>query len=87
MVATRFVDVSIGDIFAELKPSLLGGLTMIPVVMTVLLLTKNISPFIQLSLVVLFGAVSYLSVLWFVEKENLTRVLRIVGLPIQTQDL
>lgn len=82
IVATRFVDVSIAEIFKELKPSVQGGLAMIPTVVAVLFLTENINPFIQLTIVVLSGAVSYLGVLWFVERENVTRLLRMVGVPL-----
>ncbi len=82
IVATRFVDVSIAEIFKELKPSVQGGLAMIPTVVAVLFLTENINPFVQLAIIVLSGAVSYLGVLWFVERENVTRLLRMVGVPL-----
>lgn len=82
IVATRFVDVSIAEIFKELKPSVQGGLAMIPTVVAVLFLTENINPFVQLVIIVLSGAVSYLGVLWFVERENVTRLLRMVGVPL-----
>jgi O-antigen/teichoic acid export membrane protein len=80
-LATRFVKVSILDIIKELKPSFLGGVVMAPVTMAVLYLTNVLNPFIQLTLVVLAGAVSYLGVLWWVERENLQRFTRMMGLP------
>lgn len=78
-IATRFVDVSLFDIFRELKPSFLGGVVMVPVTIIVLLLAANLNPVLQLIVVVSSGAVSYLGVLWWVERENLLRVMRMIG--------
>ena len=77
-LATRFVKVSIRDIFGELRSSLIGGMVMAPVVLTVYYLAANLNPFLQLTLIVLSGAASYLLVLWGIEKENLVRLLRLV---------
>jgi O-antigen/teichoic acid export membrane protein len=77
-LATRFVKVSIVDIVKELKPAFLGGLAMAPVTLAVLYLTSNVNPFLQLALVVLAGAVSYLAILWWVERDNLLRLLRVI---------
>ncbi|MBM4055855.1 MAG: lipopolysaccharide biosynthesis protein [Planctomycetes bacterium] len=79
-IATRFVDVSLVDIFNELKPSFLGGLLMAPVTLTVLILTAAINPVLQLVSVVVSGAISYLCILWWVERENLLRLFRVIGL-------
>ena len=79
-IATRFVDVSLVDIFSELKPSFLGGLLMAPVTLTVLILTAAINPVLQLVSVVVSGAISYLCILWWVERENLLRLFRVIGL-------
>jgi PST family polysaccharide transporter len=78
-IATRYVDVSLTDILSELKPSLQGGLVMVPVILAVLMLTANINSVLQLVLVVAFGAISYLGVLWRVERENLFRLVRVIG--------
>jgi O-antigen/teichoic acid export membrane protein len=80
-LATRFVKVSIVDIIKELKPAFLGGMVMTPITMIVLYLTNTLNPFVQLTLVVLAGAISYLAVLWRVERENLLRFTRMLGVP------
>lgn len=80
-LATRFVNVSILDIFGELRTSLLGALVMVPVVLAVSYFTRGLNPFLQLGLIILSGAISYLGVLWWLEKENLTRLLHLVRLP------
>jgi O-antigen/teichoic acid export membrane protein len=77
-IATHFVNVSIIDIFRELRSSFLAALVMVPIVLSVSFLTATMSPFLQLALIVLSGAISYLGVLWWIEKENLIRLLRLV---------
>lgn len=77
-LATHFVNVSIMDIFAELRSSFLAALVMAPVVLVVSYMTAEFSPFIQLALIVLSGAISYIGMLWWIEKENLRRLLRMV---------
>jgi PST family polysaccharide transporter len=80
-LATRFVNVSILDILGELRTSLLAALVMVPVVLAVSYLTANLNPFLQLTFIVLSGAISYLLALWGIEKENLIRLLRLVKIP------
>jgi PST family polysaccharide transporter len=77
-LATRFVNVTIVDIFGELKSSLIAALVMAPLTLIVSYLTASLNPFLQLIFIVLSGALSYLGVLWWIEKENLMRLLRMV---------
>ena len=78
-IATKFVDVSIADILNQLWPSFRGVLLMAPVTMAVLYLTASMNPFVQLALVVLSGVVSYLAVIWWIEREDLLRMVRALG--------
>lgn len=80
-VATRFVNVSLMEIFGELRSSLLGAMIMGPIVLAVSYLTSDLNPFLQLIFIVLSGAFSYLLVLWGIEKDNLMRLLRLVKIP------
>jgi PST family polysaccharide transporter len=80
-LATRFVNVSIMEIFGELRSSLLGAMVMVPIVLAVYYLTADLNPFLQLTLIVLSGTISYLLALWGIEKENLIRLLRLVKIP------
>jgi len=77
-LATRFVNVSILDIFGELQSSFLAALVMAPIASAVSYLTINLNPFLQLTFIVLSGTISYLSVLWWIERENLMRLFRMV---------
>jgi O-antigen/teichoic acid export membrane protein len=79
-LATRFVNVSILDIFGELRSSFLAALVMAPVIFVVSQLTAGLNPFLQLAFIVLSGAVSYLGILWWLERENFLRLLRLVDL-------
>jgi PST family polysaccharide transporter len=78
-VATRFVKVNLWDILGELKPSLLGGLALSALVIPSLYLTAGLAPLWQLLIIVTAGAVGYLSVLWFIERDSLLKVGRILG--------
>lgn len=80
-LATRLVNVSILDILGQLRSSLLAALVMAPATLAVFQLTRHLNPFLQLGLIVLVGAVSYLGVLWVVERENLLRLVRLVRAP------
>jgi len=77
-LATRFVNVTILDIFGELRSSLIAAVVMAPITFAAYYLTTGLNPFLQLIFIVLSGAMSYLGVLWWIEKENLLRLLRIV---------
>ena len=77
-LATRFVNVTILDIFGELRSSLIAAVVMAPITFAVYTLTTGLNPFLQLIFIILSGAMSYLGVLWWIEKENLLRLLRIV---------
>lgn len=79
-LATRFVSVSILDIFGQLRSSLLAALVMAPVTLAVSYLTTDMNPFLRLALIIPAGAISYLGVLWWVERENLMRLLRMVNI-------
>jgi PST family polysaccharide transporter len=80
-LATRFVNVTIKDILGELRSSFLGALVMVPIVAGVSYLTAHLNPFLQLTLIVISGAISYLLVLWGLERDNLIRLLRLVKIP------
>lgn len=77
-LATRFVNVTLMNIFGELKSSLIAALVMAPIIFAISYLTASLNPFLQLIFIVLSGAISYLGVLWWIEKENLLRLLRMV---------
>jgi len=79
-VATRFAKVSMSDILGQLRPAFMSGAVMVPITLAVLNLTQPMHPFFRLTFVVLAGAISYLGMLWWIERENLVRLIRIVGL-------
>ncbi|HLO14938.1 MAG TPA: lipopolysaccharide biosynthesis protein [Anaerolineales bacterium] len=77
-LAIRFVNVSIWDIFGELQSSFLAALVMAPIAITAAYLTLSLHPVLQLISIVLSGALSYIGVLWWIERENLMRLFRMV---------
>jgi PST family polysaccharide transporter len=77
-LATHFVNVSIWEILGQLRSALVAALVMGPVTLAVSYLTASFNPFLQLALIIPAGALSYLGVLWWVERDNLLRLLRMV---------
>ena len=52
-----------------------------PIVLAVSYLATDLNPFLQLTFIVLAGALSYLLALWGLERDNLMRLLRLVKIP------
>jgi O-antigen/teichoic acid export membrane protein len=77
-IATRLVKVSFLDILRELKPAFQGGSILTIVTLMVLLVTANMSVFLQLTLIILSGAFSYFCVLWLVERRKLLQLVKIL---------
>ncbi len=77
-VAKRFVKVSMSDLFQQLKPSFMAAAVMIPITLAALYFTETVHPFLHLSFVILAGGVSYLGMLWWIEKESLIELIRIL---------
>lgn len=78
-VATRIIKITVQEIFSQLMPSLRAGLVMVFVTLPVLYGTANLGAFMQLVLIVLTGAISYLGIAWWTEKENFYRLMRVIG--------
>lgn len=79
-LAARFLNITLLDILRELKPSFQAGLLMTPVTLIMLWLTMNSIPILQLTLVVLSGMVSYLGVVWWIERDKVFQLARAVGI-------
>jgi lipopolysaccharide exporter len=77
-VATRFVKVTFLDILKELKPAMLGALFMVPVAFGALTLTNDVNVFLQLAIVIISGAVTYLGIIWWLEGSNLMRLAQVI---------
>jgi PST family polysaccharide transporter len=81
LVATRFVQVSLGEILLQLKPSFLGGAALICLVLPSLYLTSEAGPLLRLIAAIISGGIGYLSILWLLEGKSLLQIGRRVGLP------
>lgn len=77
-LATRFVNVTIGQIFGEFRSSLIAAIVMIPVTLAVAHMVIGLNPFLQLGVIILVGSLSYSGMIWWLERENLTQLLRTV---------
>lgn len=77
-LAAHYIKLSLREILSQLIPSTMGGVVMAVVTLGVLFLTNDFPVLIQLVLVVLSGAVSYLGVLWRTERDNLTHLIGVI---------
>ena len=77
-LAAHYIKLSLREILSQLIPSTVGGAVMAVVTLGVLFLTREFPVFVQLVLVVLSGAVSYLGVLWRTERENLIHLIGVI---------
>jgi len=80
LVMRQFVGVNMLEIFEELKSSLIGGSVMLMVVYAILRGVSQASPWLQLILALVSGSLSYLGILWFIERENFLRLMRMLNL-------
>lgn len=78
LVATRYVQVSLGDILAQLRPAFAGGIVLVALAWPILAWTQNLSSLIQLLAASAGGAAGYLAVLWWLERDSLLRVRRLI---------
>ena len=77
-VATRMIKVSWLDIARELRPSFLSGIVLLLCGVPVMFLTADMGPIVRLILITIAGAAGYLLALWFLEREELQNVIRLV---------
>ena len=75
IVATRFIEVSWGEMIAQLRPSAIGGAALLAATWPTAWATQGLSPTLRLVLLTSVGAVSYVSCLWFVERRVLQQLL------------
>ncbi len=77
-IATRLIRVSWQDIARQLKPSFISGLGLLALALPAVYLTQDLMPLLRLILITAAGAAGYLSVLWFLEREQLRQAARLI---------
>ncbi len=77
-VARRFANIGLLEIFDELKSSLIGGFVMVVVVFLVLSASSHFVEWIQLLFAIASGAISYLGIMWLIERDNLIHLASIL---------
>jgi PST family polysaccharide transporter len=79
IVANRYISISIGDILLQMKPAILGGISLASLATPVLYLTSGLSPLPRLFAIALAGAAGYFGSLWLVERESLLGLGQMIG--------
>ena len=77
-VASRLIQVSWLDIFRQIQPAFLSGLVLLLLAVPAAYLTIDLAPLLRLILIAVAGAIGYLSVLWFLERDQLQQAMHLV---------
>ena len=78
IIALHLIKVSWMEVVLELKPSMLGGLALLLLAVPTLYATQDLLPLLRLILIATAGAVGYLAVLWFLEREQLLQAVQLI---------
>ncbi len=82
IVVTKFVDIRVKDILAQLVPSFLAGATLTVLAILALMITEGFSPLMRLTLVAIAGIIGYLVPLWFLEYETMQKLMNMLGVSV-----
>jgi len=79
-VATRILDITLHDIWIEIRPSVNAGAALCLAALPVYVLTGDLNPFVRLLLVGAAAGSAYLGALWLVERDTLFKMLEMAGI-------
>jgi O-antigen/teichoic acid export membrane protein len=79
VVVKRIINVTLTEIILELK-AFIGGAALIGLALPALHLTQDFSPLVRLTIVVIAGAIGYMTTIWMIERRSLVGALRMFGI-------
>ena len=79
IVTIRVINVSLIDILKQLT-AFIGGVVLLAVTVPTLNLTSGLQPIVRLIAVGFAGVIGYVGTIWFVEKESLKKLFKMLGL-------
>jgi O-antigen/teichoic acid export membrane protein len=79
-IATRVLDVTLRDIWLEIRPSVNAGVALCLAALPVYVLTEDLNPFVRLLLVGAAAGSAYLGTLWLLERNTLIKMLEMAGI-------
>jgi PST family polysaccharide transporter len=79
IVTINVIKVSLREMFKQLT-AFIGGVTLLVFAAPVLYLTQDTLPVLRLISVVLAGAAGYISVIWFLERDAIFKVIGVLGI-------
>jgi O-antigen/teichoic acid export membrane protein len=83
---SRRLDIAIGVVLRQFVPSVIAAIPLAAMAVIALYMTQTMIPLAQLAIVTLTGAVVYLLTIWFLERDALLRVLRLIRGPALPKD-
>jgi PST family polysaccharide transporter len=79
-IATRVLDVTLRDIWLEIRPSVNAGVALCLAALPVYVLTGDLNPSVRLLLVGTVAGSAYMGALWLVERNTLFKILEMAGI-------
>lgn len=79
VVTIRVIKVTLLDILKQMT-AFIGGGALIAFAVPILLITSTMNPLPRLLLIITSGAIGYIGLIWFIERESLTKVMQMIGL-------
>lgn len=79
IITIRILKVSVIDIFKQMT-AFIGGIVLLACTIPVLNVSSHLHPLTRLIMIILAGAIGYLGVIWYIEREALAKLLKITGI-------
>ncbi len=78
IIALNLIKVRWIQLLQQLKPAMISGFALLLLAVPMTYFTQDLLPIVRLPLIVFAGAVGYLTVLWFLEREQLLEAMQLV---------
>jgi PST family polysaccharide transporter len=76
LLAARLLGLPLKELFASLRPAIMAGSVMLIVVVFVLNMSQMSKPWLQMTVSVVSGGISYIALLWFVQRQTVLDAVR-----------
>jgi PST family polysaccharide transporter len=81
VITIKVVKVSLPELLKQMT-AFIGGGALLACTIPMLLVTTAMGPLPRLIVIILAGAIGYISVMWMIERESLTKAMRTIGVKL-----
>jgi PST family polysaccharide transporter len=76
LLASRLLGLPLKELLASLRPAILAGSAMLVIVFLVMSISQTSQPWLQMTVSVISGGITYGAVLWFVQRQTVLDAVR-----------